>query len=872
LSDQATSLEDAARYRLPRTAVPRRYDLTLEPDLASATFGGTCSIALDILEPSNVLVCNALDLDISEAWLTNSTGDRIEIEQIALDDDLERCTIELSSVPTGNDWSLHTVFSGELNDKLKGFYRSTYTDVDGVEQVIATTQFEATDARRAFPCWDEPDLKAVFAVTLIVDDGLFAVSNAAEVERTPTDDGRVAVRFADTMVMSTYLVAFVVGPLEATEPVLVGGVPVRIVHPAGKGHLTSYALEVAAFSLDYFSDWYGIPYPGDKLDLVAVPDFAFGAMENLGCVTFREALLLVDPERAAQPELARVTQVIAHELAHMWFGDLVTMRWWNGIWLNEAFATFMEILCTDAFRPEWDLWTDFCLSRTAALDVDALRSTRPIEYPVVSPADAEGMFDLLTYEKGAAVVRMLEQYLGTDVFQAGVRTYLARHAYANTETTDLWDALEEASGEPVRRIADSWIFQGGFPLITVDLLHDGRILSFTQSHFRYLGDLGEGDEAAEEAQDAQRWVIPALLTQRGNDVTTLEKVLLEGDRTDLELIEPVEWLLANTEGTGVYRTAYDPGLLEALAVRAQTDLSPVERYGLIDDAWAAVLAGRSDLVSMLTLVERFVDEADLSVWQRIVGVLHAMDRCLENDDARHIFAGNVHRLLEPTYQRVSDLGGLADDRARQLRGVLFDALGTIGGDPNMAVQARAIHTASVDEPDAIDPAMVAAAIDVIAATGDLDDFADFLARTSTADTPQEELRYLGALADFEHDALTERLTGLLLTDEVRTQDAPYVLRRALNNRTQGPLAWAFVQDRWDDILERFPSNSIVRFLEGIRSLTDVETSTSVFAFFETHEVPQGDKILAQHLERLEVGVALRARDTEALTHHLLHER
>jgi len=871
VSDQATSLEDAARYRLPRTAVPRRYDLTLEPDLAAATFGGTCAVALDILEPTNTLVCNAVDLDISEAWLTNPAGDRIEIEQLALDDDLERCTIELASVPVGNDWTLHTVFTGELNDKLKGFYRSTYTDVDGGERVIATTQFEATDARRAFPCWDEPDLKAVFGVTLIVDDDLLAVSNAGEVARTSTGDGRVAVQFADTMVMSTYLVAFVVGPLEATAPIDVGGVPVRIVHPRGKGHLTDYALEVAAFSLDYFTEWYGIPYPGDKLDLVAVPDFAFGAMENLGCVTFREALLLVDPERSSQPELARVTQVIAHELAHMWFGDLVTMRWWNGIWLNEAFATFMEILCSDAFRPEWDLWTDFCLSRTAALDVDALRSTRPIEYPVVSPADAEGMFDLLTYEKGAAVVRMLEQYLGTDVFQAGVRSYLARHAYANTETTDLWDALEEASGEPVRRIADSWIFQGGFPLITVDLLHDGRILSFTQLHFRYLGDLGEGDEAAENAQDAQRWIIPALLTQRGNGVTTLEKVLIEGDRTDLELVEPVEWLLANTEGTGVYRTAYDPGLLEALAVRAQTELSPVERYGLIDDAFAAVLAGRSDLVTVLQLVERFADETDLAVWQRIIGVLRTIDRLVVDDDARHILAGNVHGLLAPAYERVRALHG-PDDRARQLRGELFESLGSLGGDPNVAVEARTLHLASLADPDAADPAMVSAAIDVIAATGDAHDFEDFLARSKAATTPQEQLRYLGALADFEHDALTDRLVALLLTDEIRTQDAPYLLRRALNNRTQGPRVWAFVAERWDDLLERFPSNSIVRFLEGIRSLTDPDTADSVLAFFETHEVPQGDKILAQHLERLEVGVALRARDTEHLTRHLRHER
>ncbi len=361
-----------------------------------------------------------------------------------------------------------------LNDKLKGFYRSTFVDTDGEQQVIATTQFEATDARRAFPCWDEPELKAVFGVTLVVDDDLAALSNAQELSRSPRGDGKVAVRFADTMKMSTYLVAFIVGPLDVTLPVDVNNTPLRVAYPRGKGHLTDYALDVGRFCLDFFADYYGIVYPGGKLDLVAVPDFAFGAMENLGCVTFREVLLLVDPAEVTQPELQNVTDVIAHELAHMWFGDLVTMKWWNGIWLNEAFATFMEMLATDAYRPEWDRWVSFGLSRSAAFDVDSLKSTRPIEYPVESPEDAEGMFDILTYEKGAAVVRMLEQYLEPEPFRDGIRRYLAQHQFENTETTDLWDAIEQATGEPVRRMMDSWIFQGGFPVVDVDLVERRR--------------------------------------------------------------------------------------------------------------------------------------------------------------------------------------------------------------------------------------------------------------------------------------------------------------------------------------------------------------------------------------------------------------
>ena len=314
----------------------------------------------------------------------------------------------------------------------------------------------------------------------LLDVGAWELADLTEVARTPLadDPARHEVRFADTMTMSTYLVAFIVGPLEATDPVDVDGTPLRVVYPKGKGHLTDFALEVGASCLRHFTAYYGIPYPGDKLDLVAVPDFAFGAMENLGCVTFREVLLLVDPAEVTQAELLNVTDVINHELAHMWFGDLVTMKWWNGLWLNEAFATFMELAAVDAYKPEWQRWVAFTNERAAAFAIDSLASTRPIEFPVRSPHEADGMFDLLTYQKGASVLRMLEQYLGADGFRAGIRRYLKAREYGNAETTDLWDAIEEATGEPVRRIMDTWIFQGGHPIVSVSA--DGDTLTLSQ--------------------------------------------------------------------------------------------------------------------------------------------------------------------------------------------------------------------------------------------------------------------------------------------------------------------------------------------------------------------------------------------------------
>ena len=406
-------------YRLPAGVLPSRYDVRLTPMLDEATFSGTVTVQLDVEVPTTTLVLNAAELEISLCLVNGAPAD------FTIDAEADRLFVHTATeLPTGSA-TLTVEFTGILNDKLRGFYRSTYTDADGTEQVIATTQMQSTDCRRAFPCWDEPEYKAVFGLTLNIADGLQAISNGPEVGRT-AGDGRTAIRFADTMIMSTYLVAFVVGRLEMSDSVDVNGSPMRLVHVPGKGHLTDFGMDVGAFCLRWFEEYYGIPYPSDKVDLAALPDFAAGAMENLGCITFRESLLLVDPATSTQNEQQLVADVVAHELAHMWFGDLVTMRWWNGIWLNEAFATFMEIAACDAYRPDWERWTSFGLERSVAFDVDALENTRSVEYAVRSPADCEGMFDVLTYQKGGALLRMLEQYLGAGSLPRGSQPLPAR--------------------------------------------------------------------------------------------------------------------------------------------------------------------------------------------------------------------------------------------------------------------------------------------------------------------------------------------------------------------------------------------------------------------------------------------------------------
>jgi puromycin-sensitive aminopeptidase len=837
----STSEDD---YRLPRNVVPRRYELTLEPDLTGAVFAGEESVDVHIVDTTSEIVLNAAELTIDDAWIETAQGDRRALA-VDVDDHTERLTLSSPAELKPGDARLHLRFHGVLNDRLRGFYRSTFTDEQGTEHVIAVTQFESTDARRAFPCWDEPDRKAVFAISVVAPDGMAALSNAAEIGRERLDDGRVRVRFADTMLLSTYLVAVVVGPLEATEPVDVDGIPLRVLHPPGKSALTAYALEVGAHSLRYLSNYFGIPYPGDKVDFIAIPDFAFGAMENLGCVTFRETLLLVDPSAATQGELQNIVHVIAHEIAHMWFGDLVTMKWWNGIWLNEAFATLMEEKAADDLRPDWELWTAFALSRSAALDTDALVSTRPVEYEVKSPRDADGMFDVLTYEKGGSVLRMLELYLGEDRFRDGIRRYMATHAYGNTETTDLWDAIEASSGEPVRRIMDSWIFQGGHPVVTAELNGDGTRLHLDQSRFLYLSDTADADAT---------WEVPMLLGV-GDEV---RRVLLGHDPLDVDLDAPGTLVRPNAGAAGFFRVHHSPELLAILAARARDELNALERYALVDDTWASTVAGSIPASQFLELSRGFVDEDDVAVWRRLASSLSALTRVVPDDGLGAVRA-HTRELVSPALDRLGEPSDQDSDRQRELRGVLFESLGTTGDDAGTQSAARDLLARHLADEE-IEPNLAAAALRVVATSATTDDFERIVDRFRSATSPQEKQRFLFSLALVRDGELFDRVVAMAATDEVRTQDGPFLLRNTLMNRRNGPVAWRFVRQRWSDLLDRFPHTSIARMLEGVRTFTTAELAADVEAFLAEHPVPTGERTVRQHLERMRVSVRFAERE------------
>src|SRR6266571_4596982 len=731
-------LSAAMDYRLPTTVVPKRYDLRLEPDLAAATFAGEAVITVEVETTLTEIVLNAAELAIQSVSIAREGGVPIH-GSITLDEAAERARFVFPAAIAPGEWRLTVRYTGVLNDRLHGFYRSTYKDSTGQPHTIAATQFEATDARRGFPCWDEPAFKAVFGVTLVVAENLAAVSNCAVVREESLGDGRKAVTFADSIRMSTYLVAFVVGELEATDAVMVGRTPLRVWCVPGKRHLAKFALAIGAFSLEFFEGYYGLPYPGDKVDLLAIPDFAAGAMENLGAITFRENALLVDESAALHSELERIADVVAHEVAHMWFGDLVTMAWWNGIWLNEAFATFMELLAVDAWKPEWKRWVTFGVSRAAAMGVDGLQNTRPIEFEVRAPRDCEAMFDLLTYEKGASVLRMLEQHLGPDVFRDGVRLYLDRHRFANAETTDLWKALGDAARQPIPEIMDGWIFHPGYPLVTVE--PDGPALRLSQRRFTYLEGGPEG-----------QWRIPILLRASVKKGIVEKHLLLEDRELAVPLPAAADWVVVNAGGHGFYRVRYAAPLLKKL-LGALARVMPIDRFNLVSDCFALTQSGAMSAPEYLELTARFTAETDRPVWTVLIGSFAYVDRVI-GSELRPGLAALVRHRVAPAVERLgwepqpgeSELG-------RQLRGDLLRVLGTLGDDPATKERARELYARHRKDELVVEPNLLPALIAIVAWTGGEEEYGWFLDRFKTARTPQEEQRYLYALAGFRQPEL-----------------------------------------------------------------------------------------------------------------------
>ena len=869
-------------YRLPKSVTPKRYEIILRPDFDSSTFTGRMALTLDVHEITSDIVMNAVDIGIQELYLLmgNVSLDDLEIDideysplycSSQSEEEQERLLITAPVDLNPGSYTLVCGFSGVLNDKLRGFYRSVYKDDSGAEHIIATTQFEQTDARRAFPCFDEPDFKAVFGVSLEVPQNMLAVSNSKEIASTPLEDGYKRISFADTIRMSTYLVAFIVGNLEATPYRTVRDIPVRVICVPGKLHLTKLALDAAEHALEYFENYFDTDYPGDKLDLVAIPDFAAGAMENLGCVTFREAILLVDEDRASRPELERLTEVVEHELAHMWFGDLVTMKWWNGIWLNEAFATFMSMKCQTDFKPEWRPFDSFARERAAAFSIDALHSTRPIEIEVRHPDDAAAMFDVLTYEKGASVLWMIEQYLGENIFRDGIRHYLKLHRLQNTETHDLWDSLESVAGDiEVRKIMDSFIFQGGFPLLHVtstDALTDGKEYRITQEPFSYLTKdearqavellVETSDKEAELSGIGKSWFIPAVITT-GIDKSDSAKVIIGQDQEPLRSSSDI--LIANSKGTGYYRVFYD-NLSSKQLLEKWDLLTPLERFCFISDSWNLVVAKKMTLADFISLTAALADETDPHIWSVVLGALSLLSIISSKDDLQYL-QNFTRSLILP---HIDDIGWERNPAEKDdfslLRASFLAALGNTGNDEKTISYAKDIFATERKNPNAVDQDIFPAVLEIVAHHATDAEFDSILERMLTPIDPIDQKRHLNALAKINNESYADRLYQLSV-DTIRSQDAPFLLGAMLSSRKVGVSTWKFIENNYNILANKFPDNALDRMMSGISALAcspeNIDTiDISHIASFIKASIRGGrQRLSAQNLERLIVNRSL----------------
>lgn len=828
-------MTDRPLYRLSHTVWPSRYRLEIEPNLNESKFDGQVFIEVQVREAVSEIVINALELTLHEVRITAQDGSEF-IGEVSYNAREEQVILTWPTVLAPGLFTLWIRYEGILGSTMSGFYRTQVPDRQGNPVVIAATQCEQTDARRIFPGWDEPEFKARFAITLIVPADQRAFSNGKELSNTLDQQGRRRVEFAETIPMSTYLVALVVGPYETTVPEMVGDIPVRIVARQGFAHLTDFAKQAAVDTLKYFQDYFGIPYPGDKLDHIAIPEFAAGAMENLGCVTYREELLLLDPNQSSPIEQSNAMSTIGHETAHMWFGDLVTMRWWNGIWLNEAFATFMELHATDALHPEWDSWTLFSHGRSLALAVDGLKNSRPIEYPVGRPVESWAMFDLLTYQKGASILRMLEQYLGEEVFRQSVVQYIRRHSMKNTEASDLWDALEEVSHEPVRSIMESWVLQAGYPLVLAQLTDDGQNLVLSQKQFRY------------ESSGTGQWQVPVTVGVGISDGRVMtERHMLGSHPVSMVLPEDVAWVVVNRGGWGFYRVAYDEELSSRLPA-ALPSLTAIERYQMLDDVWAGVLAGEVPIRLAVQRWQALSDEEDPDVWGAVTPALSLIN-AIATDDQKELMAHLVRRLAGPLLARLGFQAiGTEDVRRSRLRGSIVRLLGTLGQDQEVIATARRRWHQHLSGQDRLAPELLTPVVHVVAESGDEKDWELMRQESKKATTPQDEQRYLFALARFKRPDLLKRTLDLYLSDSMRVQDGTIALGVLFGNRHAAGMTWDAIEAHWDRLLKRYPARTFEYFLMPLAQIMDEEVADRAIAWLKDHPIEEIERPIKQAIE------------------------
>ncbi|MDP3947704.1 MAG: M1 family metallopeptidase, partial [bacterium] len=836
-------MEKKNPYRLSRDVEPLEYWIEIAPDLAKFTFEGFEEIDIRIKQPTREITLHALDLEIEMADVNWGDCD-VSAKRITFDKKLETVTLHFPCrIPAGRAL-LSLCFKGELNDKMHGFYRMSYS-VNGEKRWGAATQFEATDARRAFPCWDEPDRKAVFKVELVVPSGLTALSNMPVSYVEELADCLTRVAYEPTPKMSTYLVAFVVAELECLEAPGPRGIPIRVYTTPGKQEHGRFALDVAQFTLNYFEKWFGVPYPLPKLDMVALPDFAAGAMENWGLVTYRETALLIDPANSSAAAKQRVAEVVEHELAHMWFGNLVTMEWWTHLWLNEGYASYMGPKAMAQQFPEWDTWTQFVADEyMAALKDDGTRNTHPIEIEVRNPYEIREIFDAISYSKGSVVNRMLEHYLGEPAYRRGLNRYLRRYALGNATTNDLWRELGSASRKPVGAIMASYTRQPGYPVLTVKRDEKGGHTKIYLTQRRFFHD-GSRD------REGLLWKIPVGMLTPGHKEPSF--TYMNGRRMTLQADWGVSWIKLNPGQSGFYRVAYPPEMLRALRAPVTTkELPAVDRLGLLDDAFALAHAGHVKTVDALDLLASYSDEDDFSVWTKIAGVLGELDNLLASDlsaqgDLEYFARNRTKHILS----RMGWTKKPSDSHLQVMLRSLILRLGAGYGDRTTINEAQRFfeHYVLTGE---LDPDLRQVVYAIVAENASRADYDALMRIYDSTDFSEEKVRVLRALGALTDEEFIREALVFSMSEKVRRQDTPILLAGIGMNTTARPFVWEFVKANWDELGKRYHGGgfgSITRVVKGtVSGFTTEGELKDAEQFIRAHRVPGTERAMKQALE------------------------
>ncbi len=812
------ALPAAYAQRLPTNAVPTHYTLALAPDIAKATFTGDETIDLNLAAPSNTVTLNAAEISFQSAMAGGQTA------AVSEDKDKQQATFTFPKPLPAGPASLHIVYSGILNDKLRGFYLSKTQ-----KRSYAVTQFEATDARRAFPSFDEPAFKATYTVSLTVDAGDTAISNTNIVSDKPAGPGKHTLSFATTPRMSTYLVAFLVGDFQCTSGEA-DGVPIRACATPDKLRLTPYAVKAAEFVLHYYDTYFGIKYPMPKLDMIGIPDFEAGAMENFGAITYRETDFLIDEQHASLQARENVAQVVAHEMAHQWFGDMVTMQWWNNLWLNEGFATWMENKPVAAWHPEWHVPEQQAASLDNTMNLDARTVTRTIRAEANTPDEINEMFDGITYEKGGAILGMVESYLGEEQFRKGVHNYLQAHLFGNATAEDFWNAQTEASGKPVDKIMASFIGQPGVPLLQFG---DPRGGSAAVAQSRFF--LSPGAEATTES-----WTVPVCLKQADSGTCA---VLTPGEKQ--LSAPPGAVFFANARGKGYYRSQYPPDVEQALASHLETELTPSERISLLGDQWAEVRAGRASAGRWLDLAAATRADGSAEVTGTVLSPLRQVNaQLLTAPVDRDAFAGWVRTTFKPELAKLGAPAAGEQPEVSERRAELFALVGGIGKDPQTIAEAREMAQKALAQPDAVDPTLAPAALQVAAQNGTPELFDQLQKAYQTDPNPERAERALNLLPVFADPALTERALAFAASGKVKNQDAIFLFATALRGTATRDTAWRYVQANWPAVSAQVTgglnSGSLVR---ATGAFCSAEKSVEVKQFFAAHPVPASARAL-----------------------------